>query len=253
MRPRRALLLAALALCVPLPALAVGGDKPPSAAPATLAVGVALDRCGILEARILCKLDVRFDSVPGASSYTASVTRPDGSVVDLGEIGAGPASAWVAYAGDGTYTVEVSAYGDPEEPGGEPELLGRDRAAAGGPDGAVEGAVADERVAEGDSDLAGEDPDDPDGGGEGGVAPEPPPCDAGATADDDAGVGTGGAGEGAGPGGHADPLAGASAGADGHRDAQAAASAGSADASAGAPAPTDVPGAEDCAPPGDAP
>ncbi len=34
--------------------------------------------------------------------------------------------------GDGTYTVQVSAYGEPDEPGGHRQLLSRDEATAGG-------------------------------------------------------------------------------------------------------------------------
>lgn len=141
---RRLLLYIALALTVPLPAFALSGG---GATPANLAVSVAFDRCALLEAQIVCKLDVSFDSVDGATSYTASVTRPDGSVLDLRTIGASPASIWVGYAGDGVYSVQVSAYGDPEQPDGEPPLLDR-----------------------GDGEASDPDADEPDGGGEAGGA-----------------------------------------------------------------------------------
>ncbi|HSI81204.1 MAG TPA: hypothetical protein VK919_11210, partial [Solirubrobacterales bacterium] len=123
MRGRRMLLFAALALLVPLPALAVNRYEAAAGGNAEgFGVSVALDRCALLEARILCKLDVSYAPVADATSYVASVTGPDGSVVDGGGLGSGGGSIWVAYTGDGTYTVEVSAFGEPDEPGGEAKL-----------------------------------------------------------------------------------------------------------------------------------
>jgi len=127
---RRVLLLTAFALSVPVPAFALSGHEPvgtdAAPEPATLAVSVTLDRCGIVGAEVLCKLDVTYDSVAGASSHTATVTRADGSVIDYGAIAPGATSLWVGYAGDGSYAVEVSAYGEPDEPGGAAPLIARD-------------------------------------------------------------------------------------------------------------------------------
>ena len=53
--------------------------------------------------------DVTFNEIPGAASYTAAVTSPDGSFVDYGAIGAGSGSILVPYVGNGTYTYETSA------------------------------------------------------------------------------------------------------------------------------------------------
>ncbi|MGI9020319.1 MAG: hypothetical protein ACR2G3_06380 [Solirubrobacterales bacterium] len=130
MRHWRALAYAVLALAVPLPALALsGGDAAPEA-PASLSVSASLDSCGTAADTIVCKIDAGWNEVAGADRYTASVTRADGSVVDFGAVGAGSSSFWVPYAGDGTYTVSVSAYGTP--PGSdEREVVARDSAAAG--------------------------------------------------------------------------------------------------------------------------
>ena len=116
-RRRRTILLALLALAIPLPALAFPGERDVAAppAPATLAVSTALDSCGVADSQVVCKLDVGFNAIPGATSYTASVTRADGSVVDYGSVGAGGGSLWVPYTGSGTYSVRISAYGTPPE------------------------------------------------------------------------------------------------------------------------------------------
>jgi hypothetical protein len=129
--PRRPIVLAALALVAPLPAFAIaqnGGEK----APAALSVSVSLDSCGLVGTELVCKLDASYGEVSGATSYTATVTRADGSVVDYGEVGAGGTSLWVPYVGSGTYSVQIAAYGDPVRPGGEPRLLSRDYSSAEG-------------------------------------------------------------------------------------------------------------------------
>jgi hypothetical protein len=105
--------LALLALAIPLPALALSGEQEPAAqAPVALAVSTSLESCGIADTQVVCKLGVSFNSVPGATSYTASVTRADGSVVDYGAVGSGT-SLWVPYVGAGSYSVRVSAFGTP--------------------------------------------------------------------------------------------------------------------------------------------
>jgi hypothetical protein len=127
--PRRPFVLAALALVAPLPAFAIAqnaGEK----APAALSVSVSLDSCGLVGNELVCKLDASYGEVEGATSYTAAVTRADGSVVDYGEVGAGGTSLWVPYVGSGTYSVEIAAYGDPVRPGGKPKLLSRDDSSA---------------------------------------------------------------------------------------------------------------------------
>jgi hypothetical protein len=134
---RRILIYAFLALAVPLPALALtgrgGGEQPPP--DVSLSVAASLDSCGTAADTIVCKIDVSWNAVPGANRYTASVTRADGSVVDFGDVGAGSASFWVPYVGNGTYTVSVSAYGTP--PGEDkPEVLDRDTVDAGSDEGA---------------------------------------------------------------------------------------------------------------------
>jgi hypothetical protein len=129
--PRRVFVYAALALAVPLPAFALtSGDAAP--APAALSVSVSLDQCGLIETEVVCKLDASYGEIPGATSYTASVTRADGSVVDYGVVGGGATSLWVPYVGAGTYSVRIAAYGDPAQPGGRPELLSRDQSSTEG-------------------------------------------------------------------------------------------------------------------------
>ena len=69
--------------------------------------------------------------VDGATSYTASVTAPNGAVSDYGDVGAGGASLWVPYVGNGTYTVEGPGLGHRAVQGQKPRLLASDKASAG--------------------------------------------------------------------------------------------------------------------------
>jgi hypothetical protein len=113
MNRKRALLYAALALAVPLPALALPGGS----GAADLGVEASLGGCGLSGGSIACRIDASFNRVPDAEYYTASVTAANGTVTDLGTVpgggGSGTASigAWVPYVGNGTYTVTVSAWG----------------------------------------------------------------------------------------------------------------------------------------------
>jgi hypothetical protein len=126
-RPR-ALLYVLLALAVPLPALALTSD---GAGSRSLEVGASLDGCGTAADQIVCKLDASWNEVAGATRYSARVTRPDGSVIDYGDVGAAGTSFWVPYVGNGTYTVTVAAYGITQG-SGEPELLAKSSSGAGG-------------------------------------------------------------------------------------------------------------------------
>ena len=112
------MLLTLLALAAPLPAMALNSDgsEPVTAtpAPAALSVSTSLDSCGIVNAQVVCKLNVSFNPIDGADTYSATVTRADGSVVDYGGVGIGGASLWVPYVGPGGYSVRISAYGTPE-------------------------------------------------------------------------------------------------------------------------------------------
>jgi len=117
---RRAVLLTLLALAAPLPAFAISDQalKPVSAdpGPAALSVSASLDSCGVLSNEVVCKIDVSFNPLPSADSYSASVTRADGSVTDYGTVGPGGTSIWVPYVGAGSYNVKITAYGAPEKP-----------------------------------------------------------------------------------------------------------------------------------------
>jgi hypothetical protein len=114
-RRRRTILLALLALALPLPAFALTGVlDTTTTGPASISVSTSLDSCGVLDDGIVCTLDVSFSTVADADSYTATVTRADGSVIDYGAIGAGGSSLYVPYVGAGTYSVKVTAYGAPE-------------------------------------------------------------------------------------------------------------------------------------------
>lgn len=122
------MLLALLALAAPLPAFAISDQalKPVSAdpGPAALSVSASLDSCGVLSNKVVCKLDVSFNPLSNADSYSATVTAADGSVTDLGDVGPGGASLWVPYEGAGTYSVKITAYGAPTQPD-DPDGRGR--------------------------------------------------------------------------------------------------------------------------------
>lgn len=130
MNRKRALLYAALALAVPLPALALPGGT----GAADLGVDASLAGCGLSGGSIVCRIDASFNRVPDAEYYTASVTAANGAVTDLGTVpggGSGTAStgAWVPYVGNGTYTVTVSAWGYDER--SRPEVVESDDSGAG--------------------------------------------------------------------------------------------------------------------------
>jgi hypothetical protein len=129
MNRKRALLYAALVLAVPLPALAL--ERGQSAA--SLDVQASLGGCGVAETAISCRIDIAFSHIPDVEYYTASVTAPDGSVVELGTIASGgggaSTSASVPFSGNGDYTVTVSAWGYDER--GRPDVVESERAGAG--------------------------------------------------------------------------------------------------------------------------
>ena len=113
---RRVLLVAAIAALavVPLRAFGVVGS-----APSSLSVSASLGGCGVAGEGIVCQIDVSFTGVEDADYYTASVTRADGSVQDLGTVGSGEgggsASVSVPYVGAGNYSVTVSAWGSADD------------------------------------------------------------------------------------------------------------------------------------------
>src|SRR4051794_9221080 len=107
-RRRRTILLAMLAVAVPLPAFAIsGGFDSAAPSPASISVSASLDSCGVLDDGIVCELEVSFSTVPNADSYTATVTRADGSVVDYGSVGPGGSTIYVPYVGAGNYSVKI--------------------------------------------------------------------------------------------------------------------------------------------------
>jgi hypothetical protein len=162
----RVILLALLVLVVPT--FALGGEEEPSG-PGALSVSAALEGCGLANAAIVCQINATWSSVDGADYYAVSVTRPDGSVADLGQ-GAGTSrTLFVPYVGAGTYSVQVAAWGTP--PGeDEPQVLARDEAEP------TDGADRQDVEATADAPA-----DAPQGDGRDAVAPavdavdEPPP------------------------------------------------------------------------------
>jgi hypothetical protein len=117
-------LLTLLALAAPSFALASadqGSVRLPG--PAALGVSTTLGGCGVAGSDIVCELNVSYESVNGASAYTATVTRADGSVVDYGSVGAGGTSLYVPYVGPGTYSVRITAYGSPPSDGGRGNVI----------------------------------------------------------------------------------------------------------------------------------
>jgi collagen type I alpha len=138
MRRHRLLLYVALALLVPVPALAIGGLGGPGSGSSSLDASASLDSCGLFENQIVCKIDASFSEVDGATSYTASVTAPNGAVSDYGSVGAGGASLWVPYVGNGTYSVEVQAWGTPpSSKDKKPKLIATDKANTGKDNGSA--------------------------------------------------------------------------------------------------------------------
>lgn len=128
-RRRRTLLLATLALAAPLPAfgLSGGATSAPEPTVADLGVSAELDSCGLMKTQIVCQFSVSYTALANATSYTASITGPDGSVTDYGSVPAGGTTLTVPYAGDGTYGVRVTAYGVPEEqPDAEEQVIATD-------------------------------------------------------------------------------------------------------------------------------
>lgn len=157
-------LLVCLALVVPIQAGAFdsrGGG---------LSVSASLGQCGVSGSGVVCRIDVSWSGVEHATRYDATVTLADGSVQDLGTVGGGgggSTAAWVPYAGSGTYTVSVTAWGS--DPEGKDEKLEDDDAEA-----VIEDETADDREGDGKDDDAGNELEQPDkqpdeaGGGEGG-------------------------------------------------------------------------------------
>jgi hypothetical protein len=190
----RALLYASLALVAPFPAFALGfvpgGNSAPAglseqrgnAAPAGLSVQASLDDCGVYESQIVCMIDTSFSQVEGADYYTASVSRPDGSVADFGAVNPGGTSLWVPYVGNGSYTVEVSAYGDDPEPNRPEKPIEVAKAKTGG--GAQEGSFNSASGAEDAGEPGADDPANGDGtqappSCDGATSPPPDPIDPG--------------------------------------------------------------------------
>ncbi len=140
------LLLVLAALAVPIQAGALKGSDGTGSG-GGLAVSASLDHCGFAETAITCQINVSWTGVEGAERYSAAVTLADGSVRDMGTIGTGPSggfsSIWVPYAGDGTYTVTITAWGsDPD--GKEKKIADEDSNASLDPDGENDGRIGDE-------------------------------------------------------------------------------------------------------------
>jgi len=136
-RRKRALLLTTLALAVPLPAYAITNEVlAPTAGPSSISVSASLGSCGVVDDGVACEINVSFSEVDNAASYTATVTRADGSVIDYGTVGGGGASIWVPYVGAGTYTVKITAYGEPEtsaDPDGRGDVIATGYSSGGDP------------------------------------------------------------------------------------------------------------------------
>lgn len=177
-------LLVCLALVVPIQAGAFDGRG------GGLSVSASLGQCGVSGSDVVCRIDVSWSGVEHATRYDATVTLADGSVQDLGTVGGGgggSTAAWVPYAGSGTYTVSVTAWGS--DPDGKDEKLENDDAEA-----VIEDETSKKDADEGKDDAeAGNDLEQPgkqpgeegdgqqDGQGEGqgdpAPAPEEPPAE----------------------------------------------------------------------------
>lgn len=157
-RRRKSVLLTLLALAVPLPALAISeSDSVAQPGPAAISVSAALDSCGVLDGGIVCKINVAYSQIPGATSYSATVTAANGSVTDYGTVGANATTLYVPYAGDGGYRIRITAYGTPEHATEDSDDQGEVIASGVSRPGTEEGAprIAPER--EIDSEATGRD------------------------------------------------------------------------------------------------
>jgi len=146
MMRKRTLGLALIALAVPIPAFALDGGGAEGSGSPGLSVTASLDSCGLADAQVMCKINAGWNSLEGADSYSVSVTSADGSVIDMGETAGQGTSVWVPYAGSGTYSVSVTAYGTPpgEEDDGKPEVLDRSTSMSGEVKGVVRSAPDEE-------------------------------------------------------------------------------------------------------------
>lgn len=120
---------ALLALAVPLPAFALSGGEAPGQ---SLSVSASLGGCGLAQTTIMCEIDASWNSIDNADYYTATVTAPDGLVTDFGGVGSGSASVYVPYSGDGSYSVQVTAWGEPEAPEEKPKVIAREQSFSAG-------------------------------------------------------------------------------------------------------------------------
>lgn len=134
MSARRLLILVALVALAAVPLRAFGSADQSAAG---LSVSASLGGCGTAGSAITCKIDVQFGAVPGADYYTAATTLPDGTVREMGGVGSGETtSIYVPYVGAGTYSVAVSAWGEPETREEESELIEAEETSAAGGSGA---------------------------------------------------------------------------------------------------------------------
>lgn len=131
---KRALLYAALALAVPLPAFALGGGGA-----ARLDTAASLSGCGVQGSEMICTLAVSFNRLPHAEYYTARIAKPDGGTQEYGTVAEGEGDGRVtvdlavAYAGAGGYTVSIAAWGRNAK--GDRKLIERSESEAGSEDG----------------------------------------------------------------------------------------------------------------------
>jgi hypothetical protein len=110
-----------------------------------LGVSASLGGCGLAETQIVCRIDASWSSAEGADYYTVSVTRPDGSVVDLGQSTGTSRSIYVPYVGPGSYSIEVAAWGTPPDED-DPEVIVREDALSTGSQTLRESARGAQRV-----------------------------------------------------------------------------------------------------------
>jgi hypothetical protein len=109
--PRRRLRWLAGSVVALLAAAAVAAPSVLGGGPGSISVSASLAGCERSAGSINCQIAVSFSSLRGASHYTATVTRPDGSVQELGQVGPGAATLPVTYTHNGEYVVTISAWG----------------------------------------------------------------------------------------------------------------------------------------------
>lgn len=106
MRRRSRALLATVAVLAALPGSASAAAD--EAVPVPMGVTATLDSCS---GHDTCRIRVDFGAVQDAASYEAVIRGPDGTELVSAPAQAGTNSYAVPFRGNGTYSVQITAFG----------------------------------------------------------------------------------------------------------------------------------------------